>query len=79
MTEAIKKLRDEMWKEHKDSHKPLGLNKFYYEDNMEYWKNGFDAAWALHEKLVEPLLDIIDREFPGAETAIEKYKSEVGE
>lgn len=81
MTEKIKKLRDR---------RALDLYPRYDDDGI-YWSNadgrkifreGFDACWALHEKLVGPLIEQLEHfggSFQSCRETFEKYKSEVGE
>ncbi len=73
MTEKIKQLRDAVYTK----------EGWTYSDA---YRDGFDAAWAIHERLVTPLLEALkemDEESPypdnEAKLSLEKYKAEVVE
>ncbi len=78
MTPKIKKLRDEYAQANYSSRE--------FMDYRIAFGHGFDAAWAIHERLVAPLIRTI--EFDSYESGengriakaiLEKYKAEVGE
>ena len=74
LSEKIKRIRDEMADQDARDYERI---------NSHGYKCGFDAAWAIHEKLVAPLIEALGKYKLGdgctAEVAVEKYKSEVGE
>lgn len=49
------KKRDETWEKFKETHAPKGQAQFYYVDNAEYFKAGFDSAVQLEQGEIEYL------------------------
>lgn len=44
MSKSLEELKNELWEIYKEENPPKGQARFYYNDNCEYWKDGFDAA-----------------------------------
>lgn len=44
MIKSLEELKNEQWEKFKEENEPKGQAEFYYKDNCEYWKDGFDAA-----------------------------------
>ncbi len=80
MTPKIKELRDSLRDRASWRNDMSGISH-----PLDYFHEGFDAAWALHERLVAPLLKIVEEagSFNAAPSealrALDKYKSEVGD
>jgi len=54
----LKKLeekRDAAWERYKETNKPVGQAKFYYKDNLEYWKFGWNECTAELLPIIEEL------------------------
>ncbi len=82
LSEKINKLRSEL----ATRYSRLTYDKDHNGREAEAFSSGFLSAWALHEKLVGPLIDALaytvlaGRDVDKvANAAIEKYKKEVGE
>lgn len=56
---TMAEIRDAEWEKYKDLHPPKGQANFYYKDNAEYFKAGFDASSAEWKKIIEPLLEAL--------------------
>ena len=78
LSEKIKQMRSEMaahWS-------ILMFDEDHNGREAESFSQGFDAAWALHKRLVAPLLfqlDQLETEMNCKFEEIKNYKSEVGE
>lgn len=94
MTEKIKRLRDEMALDKSETCFCAGGACSGCEENTKkVFKYGFDAAWALHVRLVAPLIEYIaercsyrcyyEGKHPNCDEnscdVLKAYKSEVGE
>lgn len=44
MSTEDEKAANECWEEYRDNNPPKGQAQFYYKDNEEYWKAGFNRA-----------------------------------
>lgn len=67
LSEKIKNIRDEKTEKYDFSHL----------SHPSCYRDGFDAAWELHKKLVAPLLAVLENN--GYDEFVEDYKKEVGE
>ena len=52
------RLAEKKWEIFKETHEPIGQAKFYYSDNAEYWKMGYEACIEDAQVLVDALKEI---------------------